>query len=69
MDIEKIVEQLPVGEREEFFRMAADYMQSLKREKAQDDFMDFVHQMWPGFVDGPHHKIMAKKFQDIAEGK
>ena len=69
MDIEKIVEQLPVGEREEFFRMAADYMQSLKREKAQDDFMDFVHQMWPGFVDGPHHKIMAKKFQEIAEGK
>jgi predicted phage terminase large subunit-like protein len=69
LDIEKIVEQLPVGEREEFFRMAADYMQSLKREKAQDDFMDFVHQMWPGFVDGPHHKIMAKKFQEIAEGK
>jgi predicted phage terminase large subunit-like protein len=69
LDIEKIVEQLPVGEREEFFRMAADYMQSLKREKAEDDFMDFVHQMWPGFIDGPHHKIMAKKFQDIAEGK
>jgi predicted phage terminase large subunit-like protein len=69
MDIEKIVEQLPVGEREEFFRMAADYMESLKREKAQVDFMDFVHQMWPGFVDGPHHKIMAKKFQEIADGK
>ena len=69
MDIEKIVEQLPVGEREEFFRMAADYMESLKREKAQIDFMDFVHQMWPGFVDGPHHKIMAKKFQEIADGK
>jgi len=69
VDIEKIVEQLPVGEREEFFRMAADYMESLKREKAQIDFMDFVHQMWPGFVDGPHHKIMAKKFQEIADGK
>jgi predicted phage terminase large subunit-like protein len=69
LDIEKIVEQLPVGEREEFFRMAADYMESLKREKAQIDFMDFVHQMWPGFVDGPHHKIMAKKFQEIADGK
>lgn len=69
MDIDKIVEQLPVGEREEFFRMAADYMESLKRERAQLDFMDFVHQMWPGFVDGPHHKIMAKKFQEIADGK
>ena len=69
INIEKVVEQLPVGEREEFFRTVADYMESLKREKAQIDFMDFVHQMWPGFVDGPHHKIMAKKFQEIADGK
>lgn len=69
MDIEKIVAQLPVGEREEFFQMAHEYIESLNREKAQVDFMEFVHQMWPGFVNGPHHKIMAKKFQEIAEGK
>jgi predicted phage terminase large subunit-like protein len=25
--------------------------------------------MWPGFIDGRHHKIMAKKFEEIAEGK
>lgn len=69
MDIDKIVAQLPVGEREEFFQMAHEYIESLNREKAQVDFMEFVHQMWIGFVDGPHHKIMAKKFQEIAEGK
>jgi hypothetical protein len=69
VDIEKIVAQLPVGEREEFFHMAHEYIESLKREKAHVDFMEFVHQMWPGFVNGPHHKIMAKKFQEIAEGK
>ena len=69
MDIEKIVAQLPVGEREEFFHMAHEYIESLKREKAHVDFMEFVHQMWPGFVNGPHHKIMAKKFQEIADGK
>ena len=69
MDIDKIVAQLPVGEREEFFQMAHEYIESLNREKAQVDFMEFVRQMWPGFVNGPHHKIMAKKFQEIAEGK
>ena len=69
MDIEKIVAQLPVGDREEFFHMAHEYIESLKREKAHVDFMEFVHQMWPGFVNGPHHKIMAKKFQEIADGK
>ena len=49
--------------------MAADYMESLGREKAQDNFMDSVHQMWPGFINGAHHKVMAKKFEEIANGK
>ena len=40
-----------------------------KREKSQQNFMEFVHTMWPGFVDGRHHKVMAKKFQEIADGK
>ena len=49
--------------------MLAEYEASLKREAAQKDFMAFAHEMWPGFIDGRHHKVMAKKFQDIAEGK
>jgi predicted phage terminase large subunit-like protein len=47
----------------------AEYQASLKREKAQIDFMKFVKAMWPGFIDGRHHKVMAKKFEEIAEGK
>jgi predicted phage terminase large subunit-like protein len=31
--------------------------------------MKFVKEMWPGFIDGRHHKVMAKKFQEITEGK
>ena len=31
--------------------------------------MAFVHEMWPGFINGAHHKVMAKKFEDIANGK
>ena len=49
--------------------MLADYESSLKREGAQSEFMKFVKEMWPGFIDGRHHKVMAKKFQDISEGK
>ena len=32
-------------------------------------YMKFVGEMWPGFINGAHHKVMAQKFQDIAEGK
>jgi predicted phage terminase large subunit-like protein len=69
MDIEKIIAAMPEDQQAVFLKMAADYVESLGREKAQDNFMDFVYAMWPGFINGAHHKVMAKKFQEIAEGK
>jgi len=45
------------------------YKQSLNIEQAQGDFMAFVGEMWPGFIHGRHHKVMARKFEEIAEGK
>ena len=68
-DISRAISQLPAHEQEGFFSMLAEYEASLKREAAQKDFMAFAHEMWPGFIDGRHHKVMAKKFQDIADGK
>ena len=65
----KKVEQMPAAQQEQFFADFDEYVTALKREEAQGDFMKFVHTMWPGFVDGRHHKVMAKKFQEIAEGK
>ena len=38
-------------------------------EKAKDNFLDFVKYVWPGFIAGRHHKIVAQKFEDIANGK
>ena len=66
--IAKIME-LPVNEQEAFFGELAEYENSIKREKAQVDFASFVKEMWPGFIDGRHHKVMGKKFQEIADGK
>ena len=60
---------MPVTEQEAFYEAAEIYLNSMKRENAQKDFMSFVHEMWPGFINGAHHKVMAKKFEDIANGK
>jgi predicted phage terminase large subunit-like protein len=68
-EIIKQIETLPPNEQEGFLSMLADYESSVKREGAQKEFMKFVKEMWPGFIDGRHHKVMAKKFQEIAEGK
>ena len=69
MNLEDIISKLPVNEQESLFEMADEYMSSLKREKAQHNFMDFVHEMWPGFIHGRHHAILSKKFEEIAQGK
>lgn len=68
-DIASAIEKLPAHEQKEFMDMLAQYEQSVTRERAQTDFMAYVHEMWPGFISGRHHKVMAKKFQEIAEGK
>jgi len=66
--IAKIME-LPINEQEAFFESLSEYENSIKRERAQSDFASFVKDMWPGFIDGRHHKVMGKKFQEIADGK
>lgn len=49
--------------------MAIAYKDSLVRDTAQKSFMAFVKEMWPGFIHGRHHALMAKKFEEIADGK
>lgn len=36
--------------------------------KARHNFMDFVHQMWPAFIHGRHHKRMATLFDQVLDG-
>ena len=36
------------------------YQSAVEREKAQNNFMEYVKVMWPGFIHGRHHALMAK---------
>ena len=69
MDISQLISQLPQAEQEKLLEQVSQYRDAVKREKAQKSFMAFVHEMWPGFIHGRHHALMAKKFEEIAEGK
>ena len=42
---------------------------SQQREEAFDDFNKFAHAMWPGFIDGRHHKVMAKSLKRLPLGR
>jgi predicted phage terminase large subunit-like protein len=36
---------------------------------ARGDFLEFVKMMWPGFIYGRHHKILADVFNRVASGE
>ena len=65
----ELIEKLPEGERASLLEMALEYQDALKREQGQEKFLSFVKTMWPGFISGRHHSVMAKKFEEIAAGK
>ncbi len=40
-----------------------------KNEACQKDFLTFVKSMWPEFIAGKHHKIIADKLERVASGE
>ena len=40
-----------------------------KLDLAEKRFIPFVKHVWPEFIEGDHHRKIAKKFEDIATGK
>ena len=68
VDIEKI-KKLPPDVRKEFMKTFLRYQEKKKESKINSDFMSFVKHVWPEFVEGKHHKVIAEKFNQIAEKK
>ena len=68
-DIIDAISKMPDDMAQEMFQMFEVYKKSLTVERAADDFMLFVNEMWPGFIHGRHHELMAKKFEQIARGR
>jgi hypothetical protein len=69
VDIEKLVGELPPNEQEKILSWVSTYKEALEREKCEQNFLPFVKKMWPSFVHGRHHAVMAKAFEDVASGK
>ena len=62
-------EHLSYEELQHLKRLKNSFEKKEKVEKISNDFMAFVKEMWPEFIQGRHHKEIAKKFNKIANGK
>ena len=66
---QEIIDKLPPDAQKEFLRLAMKLDEKTKQEKVHDSFLDFVKHVWPEFIEGPHHKKIADKFNRLAKGK
>jgi predicted phage terminase large subunit-like protein len=68
-DLDKLLDKLDPALYDKLLDEVKVYQAAVEREKAQVSFMEYVKMMWPGFVHGRHHALMAKKFEAIAKGE
>ena len=71
MDIKHFKDQLTDLDPEKR-KLFAELLEIKKKkegtQKAKKNFLDFVKYMWPHFIEGTHHRIIAEKFDRIAKG-
>ena len=63
------IQNLPADTKKEYLKTALLLEERKKEQGIRDDFLQFVKYMWPEFIEGEHHKIMADKFNRIANGE
>jgi predicted phage terminase large subunit-like protein len=70
MDLNNIdISKLPADIRREFLQYKVMYAEKKIQGKAKNDFMSFVKCVWPDFIEGAHHRVIAQKFNDLANKK
>jgi predicted phage terminase large subunit-like protein len=70
MDLNNIdISKLPADIRREFLQYKVMHAEKKIQGKAKNDFMSFVKCVWPDFIEGAHHRVIAQKFNDLANKK
>ena len=60
---------LPDEALKEFLMLKEAEARLILREKAQDNFMSFVHHVYENFIEGRHHLEIAEKLEKVATGE
>ena len=71
-ELQTILKLLPTmteSQMRDLYVSLEEHDQLESRENAANNFMDFVHKVWPNFINGAHHVRMARAFERVASGK
>ena len=62
------VRNLPVEDQREVLDLLENLEEAKKKELARDRFLGFVKYVWPAFIEGRHHKVVAEAFERVVNG-
>ena len=65
----KKLDQFPLEKQQEILALVEELEEIQEKEQARKEFLPFVKLMWPSFIHGKHHEIMAEAFEKVAAGK
>ena len=60
---------LPDKEKRRVAELLKQYQAQITQIKGRDSFLDFIGHVYPGYMVGPHHRKLARIFEEIAAGK
>lgn len=60
---------LSAKEREQVLQLLEEREQAAKTTEAREHFLPYVKHVWPDFIEGAHHVIMAEAFEKVARGE
>ena len=70
MNLDNIdISKLPADVRKPYKRYQVMHAEKKIQNRAKEDFLSFVKCVWPDFIEGSHHRHVAKKFNKLATGE
>ena len=63
------INSLPLQDQKEMLDLIMELEEAKEKEASRSDFLTFVKKMWPAFIGGRHHEVMADAFERVANGE
>jgi len=67
--LEKALPTMSADEKRRTLERMRVYQQALVKDKGAESFLEFIQHVYPDYKIGPHHRRLAKIFEDVANGK
>jgi len=67
--LKEAIKKLPPEKQGQALTILKELNTRRHKEKAQNNFLSYVNHVWPDFIHGRHHEIMAEAFERVVRGE